>query len=161
MLRTSANVDLFTRADVFIAILSSACLRSSISVAVAYQRMTSPASSRSGCNEPAANDTDHPCGALVVRSRMGPSRHRRIAFAAQSLGILRVKTSRKPPTSLLLSSGRCSPVLPDSRTECSVGPNSDDELRYCIDDCSKFSFDFVRADRDRSRSMAIRQIRLA
>src|ERR1700732_504782 len=70
------------------------------------------------CIGPGANDTDHPWGGTAVRSRME-------ALARRPQRV-RPAISRNPPDegphapfpiSLLLSSGRCTPALPDSRTE--------------------------------------------
>src|SRR3984885_8515074 len=69
------------------------------------------------------------------------SRDRRIAVGAQSLGILRVKnlTKASRPHFFFRQAGVV-PYCLIRVKKCSVGPNSDDELRDCIDDCSKFSF---------------------
>src|SRR5882762_9283773 len=48
-------------------VLSSARLRSSISVPVAYQRTRPPVRRGTGCNGGGASDTDRPSGALVAR----------------------------------------------------------------------------------------------
>src|SRR2546422_5819084 len=72
-----------------------------------------------------------------------PSRDRRIAFVAQSLEILRMKDLTKAPRSHALrrQSGVVHYCLIRVQ-KCAVGPNSDDALRYCIDDRSKLSFGF-------------------
>src|SRR5260221_1510470 len=68
------------------------------------------------------------------------SRDRRIAFVAQSLSILRMKDLTKAirPHFFFRQAG----VLQYSLIrvqQLSVGPNSDDQLRDCIHDCSQFS----------------------
>src|ERR1700688_2355704 len=72
-----------------------------------------------------------------------PSRDRRVTFVAQSLGILRMKDFTKAfgPQFLFRQAGVLQYCLIRVQ-KLSVRPNSDDELRYRIDDCSKFSFGF-------------------
>src|ERR1700674_243214 len=70
------------------------------------------------CTGPGTNDTDHLCGAFVVRTRMGPlarSPHR--VRHAISRNLPDEKRHEIGPTPVLPWSGRCTPVLPDSRTE--------------------------------------------
>ena len=65
------------------------------------------------------------------------------ALIAQSLGILGMKDRTKALRSHFFpyQAGVLEYCLVRGQ-KISVGPNRDDELGYCIDDCSKFSFGF-------------------
>src|ERR1700731_1641675 len=71
------------------------------------------------------------------------SRDRRFAFVAQSLRILRMKDRMNAlqPEFFFRQAGVLLYCLIRIQ-KVSVGPNGRDELRYCIDDCSKFGVGF-------------------
>src|SRR6266852_1089743 len=71
------------------------------------------------------------------------SRDRRIAFVAQSLGILRMKGLTKAlRLHFFFRQARVLQYCLIRVQKVSVGPDRDDELRYYIDDGSQFSFGF-------------------
>src|SRR5216684_6397926 len=73
----------------------------------------------------------------------GPSQESRSAFLAQSLRILRMEDLTKPVRSHFFfgQAGVLHYCLIRVQ-EVSVSSNSNDQLRYCIDDGAKFSFGF-------------------
>ena len=115
-----------------------------MSVPVAYQRMTSPCSSQQRVvldQEPTILTIPVANSSFVLE--WDPSRDRRLAFVVQSLGILRMKDIAKAfRTHFFFRQAGVLQYCLICVQKFSVGPNSDDELRYCIDDCSKFSFGF-------------------
>src|SRR4029077_1406145 len=73
-----------------------------------------------------------------------PSRDRRFALVAQSLGILRMKDLRKGfRHHFFFRQARVLLYCLIRVLKPSVDSNSDDELRYCIDYGPKFGFGFL------------------